>query len=137
MNAPDRNPQQSLVHYLGDVLMEARKEAGISRERLAATDPNGVAGGTLYRFEMKRNADWPRDPELFVRLYADAIGVSPALLWLEAVTRYAGAQGVGRPARREKPLARADVQRALARARQAAQALHLPQAPPRTRRGQG
>lgn len=84
---PTEDP--SLIHSLGEVLLEAREEAGISRERLAATEPEGVTTNSLFRFEKGRNARyWPRDPEALVQLYADAIGVAPVTFWRAALDRY-------------------------------------------------
>src|SRR4051794_25703394 len=109
------NSDEPLIHFLGQVLMESREEAGVSKERLAASDPGGVTTNTLFRFEKGTNARyWPRDPEYFVKLYADAINESPAVLWLEAVTRFASSHGVSGPAHPSE-VARADVQRAIAR----------------------
>lgn len=78
-----------LDHVLGQVLMEARTEAGISRERLAATNPEGMTTNSLFRFEKGTNGRyWPRNPETLVNLYAAAIGVDAYELWRAALDRW-------------------------------------------------
>lgn len=77
-----------LIHHLGQVLFEAREDAGISRERLAAMNPDAWTTNSLFRLEKGKNANyWPRDPEGMVTLYANATGQDPLDLWEEALTR--------------------------------------------------
>lgn len=78
-----------LIHYVGQVLLEAREDAGLSREWLAGQSQDGITTNTLFRFEKGRNASyWPRDPEAFVNLYAGATGLAPFDLWTEALRRW-------------------------------------------------
>lgn len=82
------NAMAPLIHYLGQVLFEAREDAGISRERLAAMNPDAWTTNSLFRLEKGKNANyWPRDPEGMVTLYATATGRDPLDLWDEALTR--------------------------------------------------
>ena len=79
---------EPLIHYLGQVLMEARENAGLARERLAATDPGGATTNTLFRLEQGKNGRyWPRQPDALVQLYADACGVDPLDIWEAAISR--------------------------------------------------
>lgn len=101
-----------LIHYLGQVLFEAREDGGLSRERLAAMHPEAWTTNSLFRLERGRNAAyWPRDPEGMVELYARATGHEPHELWAVALARWQ--QG----APLERHSAKRRVRRAASRAR--------------------
>lgn len=86
MNDAPQPAGRRLLYWLSEVAQEAREEAGVSREAVAAN--YGSTGVTVTRFE-QHAGHWPKDPDALMKAYADAIGIDDAReLYSRALARW-------------------------------------------------
>jgi transcriptional regulator with XRE-family HTH domain len=73
-----------MLQHLGQACREARVAAGLRQIDVATSA--GTTHATISRFEA--GLYWPKDPDAWVKAYADELGVDSLHLWAEAITRW-------------------------------------------------
>lgn len=73
-----------MLFWLAQVCRELRSNA--KRKQVHVAAGADVDQSTVNRFE--RAIAWPRNPDRLVHAYADDLGVDPADLWAEALSRW-------------------------------------------------
>lgn len=136
-----KKPDPTLMQFLGQILKEAREEAGLSQTEISNESRKSgpdmpmkkgpknkkalERGWDRNRFSVYENGHtWPPDPELLVTFVAQATGRDPHDMWIEAIERK----------RSGKPLQHFAAKRRVRKARGRAKArlAVLSQVPPKT-----
>lgn len=83
-------PDPSFRPYLGAAAKNLRESQGLRARHIAAeidVDPS-----TIYRFEAEHET-WPSNPDRLIAAYARRLGISPAMIWGEALRLWQEAAG--------------------------------------------